>query len=36
MPLFIRVFYAFVNVHNVNVTPSIFDVIDRLNTAEHQ
>ena len=32
----IRVFYAFVNFHNVNVKPSIFDVIDRLNTTEHQ
>ena len=28
----IRVFSAFVNVHNVNVKPSIFEVIDRLNT----
>ena len=32
----IRVFYAFVNIHNVNVKPSIFDVIGRLNTTEHQ
>ena len=26
----------FVNFHNVNVKPTIFDVIDRLNTTEHQ
>ena len=32
----IRVLYAFVNVHNINVKPSIFGVIDRLNTIEHQ
>ena len=33
----IRVFYAFVNVHNVKVKPSIFNVSDRLiNTTEHQ
>ena len=32
----IRVFYVFVNFHNVNIKPSIFDVIDRLNTTEHQ
>ena len=29
-----RLFYAFVNVHNVNVKPSIFDVICRLSTTE--
>ena len=29
-------FYAFVNVHYVNVNPSIFDVIGRLNTTEYQ
>ena len=32
----ISLFYAFVNVHNVNVKPSIFDVIGRLNATEHQ
>ena len=32
----ISLFYAFVNVHSVNVKPSIFHVIGRLNTNEHQ
>ena len=32
----ISLFYAFVNVHNVNVKPSIFDVIGRSNATEHQ
>ena len=32
----IRLFYAFVNVHYVNVKPSIFDVIGRLSTTEYQ
>ena len=32
----IGLLYAFVNVHNVNVKPSIFDVIGRLNATEHQ
>ena len=31
-----RLFYAFGNVHNVNVKPSIFDVIGRLSTTEYQ
>ena len=31
-----RLFYAFVNVHYVNVKPSIFDVIGRLSTTEYQ
>ena len=31
-----RLFYAFVNVHYVNVKPSIFDVISRLSTTEYQ
>ena len=31
-----RLFYAFGNVHNVNVNPSIFDVIGRLSTTEYQ
>ena len=31
-----RLFYAFVNVHYVNVNPSIFDVIGRLSTIEYQ
>ena len=29
-------FYAFGNVHYVNVKPSIFDVIGRLSTTEYQ
>ena len=32
----IRLFYAFGNVHNANVKPSIFDVIGRLSTTEYQ
>ena len=32
----ISLFYAFVNVHNVNVKTSIFDVIGRLNATEHK
>ena len=31
-----RLFYAFGNVHNVNVKPSIFDVIGRFCTTEIQ
>ena len=31
-----RLFYAFGNVHYVNVKPSIFDVIGRFNTTEYQ
>ena len=31
-----RLFYAFGNVHYVNVKPSIFDVIGRLSTTEYQ
>ena len=31
-----RLFYAFSNVHNVNVKPSIFDVIGHLSTTEYQ
>ena len=31
-----RLFYAFGNVHYVNVKPSIFDVIGRLGTTEYQ
>ena len=31
-----RLFYAFDNVHYVNVKPSIFDVIGRLSTTEYQ
>ena len=31
-----RLFNAFGNVHNVNVKPSIFDVIGRLSTTEYQ
>ena len=31
-----RLFYAFGNVHYVNVKPSIFDVIGRLSTIEYQ
>ena len=31
-----RLFYAFGNVHYVNVKPSIFDVIGRLSTPEYQ
>ena len=31
-----RLFYAFVNVHYVNVKPSIFDVIGRLSATEYQ
>ena len=31
-----RLFYACVNVHYVNVKPSIFDVIGRLKTTEYQ
>ena len=31
-----RLFYAFGNVHYVNVKPSIFDVIGRFNTTEFQ
>ena len=31
-----RLVYAFVNVHDVNVKPSIFDVIGRLSTTEQQ
>ena len=31
-----RLFYAFVNVINVNVKPSIFDVIGGLSSTEHQ
>ena len=31
-----RLFYAFGNVHYVNVKPSIFDVIGRLRTTEYQ
>ena len=31
-----RLFYAFVNVHYVNVTPSIVDEIGRLSTTEYQ
>ena len=31
-----RLFYAFGNVHCVNVKPSIFDVIGRLSTTEYQ
>ena len=31
-----RLFYASVNVHYVNVKPSLFDVIGRLSTIEHQ
>ena len=30
-----RLFYAFGNVHYVNVKPSIFDVIGRISTTEH-
>ena len=30
-----RLFYAFCNVHYVNVKPSIFDVIGRLSTTEY-
>ena len=32
----INSFYVFINVHNANVKPSIFDVIGRLNATEHQ
>ena len=32
----IRLFNASVNVHYVNVKPSIFDVIGRLSTTEYQ
>ena len=31
-----RLFYAFGNVHYVNVKPSIFHVIGRLSTTEYQ
>ena len=31
-----RLFYAFGNVHYVNVKPSIFDVIGGLSTTEYQ
>ena len=31
-----KLFYAFINVHYVNVTPSIFDEIGRLSTIEYQ
>ena len=31
-----RLVYAFVNVHDVNVKPLIFDVIGRLSTTEQQ
>ena len=31
-----RLFYAFGNVHYVDVKPSIFDVIGRLSTTEYQ
>ena len=31
-----RLFYAFGNVHYVNVKPSIFDVIGRLSATEYQ
>ena len=31
-----RLFYAFGNLHYVNVKPSIFDVIGRLSTAKYQ
>ena len=31
-----RLFYTSVNVHYVNVKPSIFDVIGRLSTTENQ
>ena len=31
-----RLFYAFGNIHYVNVKPSIFDVIGRLSTTEYQ
>ena len=31
-----RLFYAFGNVHDVNVKPSIFDVFGRLSTTEYQ
>ena len=31
-----RLFYAFVNVYDVNVKPSIFEVIGRLSTTEQQ
>ena len=31
-----RLFYAFGNVHYVNLKPSIFDVIGRLSTTEYQ
>ena len=32
----IRLFYASVNVHYVNVKPLLFDVTGRLSTIEHQ
>ena len=31
-----RLFYAFGNVHYVNVKPSIFDIIGHLSTTEYQ
>ena len=31
-----RLFYAFVNVHYVNVKPSVIDVIGHLSTTEYQ
>ena len=31
-----RLFYAFGNIHYVNVKASIFDVIGRLSTTEYQ
>ena len=31
-----RLFYAFGNVHYVNIKPSMFDVIGRLSTTEYQ